>query len=191
MDSQVERLMARCSTKAGEVISASKRPKDISKFVFERYSNAKTYTLKLFLYSSGSTNNNTPYTFDTPLTKNTKDAMEDMLVRVFEVNDTNLDDLLGTEPITTDDMVVVEDVIEEVATQPVENEPITTTKITDDGDGSNSKEPVIDVKLDADTKAFTCKKCKAKNIDVVGSKVICSGCSQKHRVEIKPENGDW
>ncbi len=102
MFDKVVKLMGRCMSNAGEFIPASKQPRDISKFVFERYANAKNYSLKLFLYSAGSATNNVPYTFDTQLSKTTKDLVENMLIDVFEVNDTNLDDLFRAESVITD-----------------------------------------------------------------------------------------
>ena len=90
----INKLISGCVDSKGLFLECE--PKNVSKIVFERYSNAIKGKLKVFMYTVGKESNNHPYTYNKDITRNQFVMIDDSFVciRDYGIGE-GLDDLFS------------------------------------------------------------------------------------------------
>ncbi|RKX82566.1 MAG: hypothetical protein DRP58_10105 [Spirochaetes bacterium] len=98
----INKIISKCKKSDG-TYPVGKTYKDVSKYIFERYTNSINYTLKIFFYTIGKAGNNTPYTFDEKLTSRNMKIVDELFDKAYVVKDDTLnflnDVVAKAEPI--------------------------------------------------------------------------------------------
>ena len=90
----INKLISGCVDSKGLFLECE--PKNVSKIVFERYSNAIKGKLKVFMYTVGKESNNHPYTYNKDITRNQFVMIDDSFVCIRDYGiDEDLDDLFS------------------------------------------------------------------------------------------------